>query len=377
MSDPLEAILRAAQDPAAYAAEEKRRSGSPVVGTLCSYAPEEIIHAAGALPLRLLPGPASAGGAGETHLQVYSCSLARGVLGDLLGGRLPFLDGLVLPHTCDTLQRLSDIWRLNRPGGFHLDVVLPVQVDTEAAREYAVAVLERFRSELGQALGRPIDDRSLRASVETFNRLRAALERLLQLRCRRPEVISGRDMLAVMRAATVMQREALADAVTALADRWEAMPHRPLPAGGGGKRLLLSGGACTAPGLYSAIEDCGARVVWDDLCTGARAVEGRIAPPDGGVAAIAQRYLGRGPCPAKHAGGETRAERLLRSVRDTRAEGVVLVTLKFCDPQAFDLPHLTAALDAGAIPHLHLEIEEGSLVEGRNRTRIEAFIERL
>jgi benzoyl-CoA reductase/2-hydroxyglutaryl-CoA dehydratase subunit BcrC/BadD/HgdB len=95
------------------------------------------------------------------------------------------------------------------------------------------------------------------------------------------------------------------------------------------------------------------------------------------VAALAARYLARGLCPAKHGGLEARAGNLVRLARATAADGVVLVTLKFCDPHAFDLPHLAAALDAQGIPYLLVEIEEGNGTGGQLRTRLEAFVERL
>ena len=74
-------------------------------------------------------------------MQAYSCSLVRGALEETLAGRLEFLDGVVFPHTCDSIQRLSDIWRMNVKECFHLDVVGPVKLDTDSARDYMAAVL--------------------------------------------------------------------------------------------------------------------------------------------------------------------------------------------------------------------------------------------
>ena len=121
-----------AGDPIGYARNWKAETQSRIVGYFCSYAPEEIIWAAGALPYRIL----GAGGTisrADGHLQAYSCSLVRGALDDALTGKLDFLDGTVFPHTCDSIQRLSDIWRLNAGLDFHLDLVLPVKLNTKSA----------------------------------------------------------------------------------------------------------------------------------------------------------------------------------------------------------------------------------------------------
>ena len=43
-----------AADPYAYGRQFKRETGGRIAGYLCSYAPEEMVFAAGALPFRVL-----------------------------------------------------------------------------------------------------------------------------------------------------------------------------------------------------------------------------------------------------------------------------------------------------------------------------------
>ena len=126
-------LKKVVSDPYAYIRKYKKKSGKKVVGYFCSYAPEELIWAAGALPVRMF-GTNENIHLADTHLQSYCCSLVRGILEEALANRLDFLDGVVFPHTCDSFQRLSDIWRLNITGQFHIDVVLPVKLDTSSAK---------------------------------------------------------------------------------------------------------------------------------------------------------------------------------------------------------------------------------------------------
>jgi benzoyl-CoA reductase/2-hydroxyglutaryl-CoA dehydratase subunit BcrC/BadD/HgdB len=201
----IEECYQILKDPYGYVKQFKAESGRKVVGTFCSYAPEEIILAAGAHPFRLF-GSGEKIHLAEAHLQSYCCSLVRGALEDALGGRLAFLDGVVFPHTCDSIQRLSDIWRLNVPACFHLDVVLPVKLDTDGAAQYLIDVLNRFRGELGEKLGGAISDDDLRAAIRTMNRIRAALTRIYSLKGERPEILKGSDLYALVRAAMIMDR---------------------------------------------------------------------------------------------------------------------------------------------------------------------------
>jgi benzoyl-CoA reductase/2-hydroxyglutaryl-CoA dehydratase subunit BcrC/BadD/HgdB len=64
-------------------------------------------------------------------------------------------------------------------------------------------------------------------------------------------------------------------------------------------------------------------------------------------------------------------------VKNTGAQGVIFVLLKFCDPHAFDFPYMKELLDRAGIPGMLLEIEDQQTSEEQLRTRLEAFIELL
>jgi len=361
------------KDPYGYVKKFKAESGRKVVGTFCSYAPEEIILAAGAHPFRLF-GSGEKIHLAEAHLQSYCCSLVRGALEDALGGRLVFLDGVVFPHTCDSIQRLSDIWRLNVPACFHLDVVLPVKLDTDGAAQYLIDVLNRFRGELGEKLGRSISDDDLRAAIRTMNRIRAALTRIYDLKGERPEILKGSDLYALVRASMIMDRTRAASLLEEVAVEMEKKSASAVAAWPK-KRIVLSGGVCNHPDIYTIIEEAGGAVVGDDLCTGSRYFSGLIDEKADPVQAIAGRMLTRVVCPAKHRGLTDRADHLIRLVREQRAQGVIFFLLKFCDPHAFDYPYLKEALDREGIPGMLMEVEDRLPADGQLRTRFEAFVE--
>ena len=184
-ADIVKTFKAVAGDPQTYAQAWKRDNARPVVGYFCSYAPEEIVLAAGALPYRLT-GSGRQIRLADRHLQAYSCSLVRSAMEDVLGGHLGFLDGTVFPHTCDSIQRLSDMWRLNAGLPFHLDVVLPVNLRGPGSTKYMNDVLVRFRDELGKALGCVISSEEIRSAAAVYNDLRASLRSLYDLRRERP-----------------------------------------------------------------------------------------------------------------------------------------------------------------------------------------------
>ncbi len=370
--DKIAELRNVVEDPYTCLRKMKEQDGRKMVGYVCSLAPEELIWAAGAAPVRLFGSDAGITRA-DLHLQAYCCSLVRGILADGLDGRLDVLDGIIFPHTCDTIQRLSDIWRINLPQMFHLDVVLPVKLTSPSAKQYYIDVLNRFSESLQKALGCIISPDDLGRAMKLFNAIRVQMQRLYDLRQANPEVVSGADYHTLVRAAMIMDREKYLDALTDIVTQLSAKAQGQAPSRA--RRLMLTGGVCSTPDIYGAIESAGGTVVGDDLCTGSRYFEGLIDEKLPPVEALAKRYMERSVCPAKHRGLTDRGETLLRKVKESRAEGVIFLLLKFCDPHAFDYPYIKAMLERENIPSLLLEVEDQSQTGGQLETRLETFIQ--
>ncbi|MCE5206785.1 MAG: 2-hydroxyacyl-CoA dehydratase family protein [Chloroflexi bacterium] len=371
----LKEFQKAASDPLDYARKLKKTSGRKIVGYVCSYVPEEIILAAGGHPVRLF-GTRENIGLADLHLQSYCCSLARGILEEGLSGKADALDGMIFPHTCDSIQRLSDIWRMNIPFGFHLDVILPVKLDTESARDYMMDVLKKFRADLGCALKADVTDPALEKAITTMNVIRQSIRSIYELRSLNPRLMPGEDLYTLVRASMIMDRERVAemllDTLAELqAQSGKVTEERPV------KRLVLAGGICNQPDIYPMIEESGGAIVWDDFCTGARYFSRIIPEGANPLSRIAERLINRIVCPAKHRDLDSRARHIIRMVKEQSAQGVVFLLLKFCDPHAFDYPYIRESLKEAGIPVMLMEINDPVSSGGQIKTRVEAFLEML
>jgi benzoyl-CoA reductase subunit C len=357
-----------------YAERLKKQTSQKILGYFCSYTPEEIIYAADAIPFRIFGSEISTLHA-DAHLQAYCCSLARGGLEEALAGRLNFLDGTVFPHTCDTVQRLSDIWRLNAGFPLHFDVVLPSKLNSESSFQYMVDIFNKFKSDLEKGLGIKITEEKIKESIRLYNQVWKGLEEIYLLRSENPGIISGSDLYAILKSAMIMDRKdfqhQLSQVLSELKTKNE--PGQTSQQ----KRIILAGGICNHPDIYSILEESGGVVVWDDLCTGTRYFNGEINENVDPIEAIAKRYYGRVICPTKHFDITYRGENLVRIAKEKKADGVIFLFLKFCDPHAFDYPYLKEYLDKEGIPNMLLEVEQQIPAAGQLRTRLEAFVEML
>ncbi len=363
-----------ARDPYAYVEKWKKSSNKKVIGYFCTYAPEELIYAADVLPFRIFSTHGDIKLA-EAHLQAYSCLMVRSGLEDALSQRLHFLDGTLFPHTCDSIQRLSDIWRLNAGFPLHYDIILPVRLDTKAAKEYMVDVFIKFKEELENGLGKVFSKEELKKTVRVYNRIRKHIANIYELRSQFPELISGGDMHDVVKTALVMDRNDLCEHLDALYKKLDAKKREVRLSEQ--KRIIISGGICNHPDIYSILEEFGAVVVWDDLCSGGRFFTGEIDENLDPVEAIAQRYLKRVVCPSKHSGLYSRGDNLVKLAKRHNADGVVFLILKFCDPHSFDYPYMKTCLDNEDIPNMLLEVDAQLSSSGQLRTRLETFVSML
>lgn len=367
--EKLHTMYTIAENPGEYLRGLKKNKGR-ILGYFCSYAPEEIILAADVHPVRLF-GTRDDISLADAHLQSYCCSLVRGALEDVLRGNLDFLDGAVFPHTCDSIQRLSDLWRLNTDFPFFADLVLPVTLDRESSRQYMVDVLKKFKGALEIWLEKEITEKALLKSIATYNRISSLLGTLYQIRSDNTSAISGRDLYTIVKASMIMKRHDLLEILPKIVERiQERAGSTP---GDEKKRLVLTGSICQHPDIYEIIEDAGGTVVGDDLCTGSRYFEGAIDEEGDPLEAITKRYMERPICPAKHLSLTARADHIIKTARENRADGVIFLLLKFCDPHAFDYPYIKNALNREDIPNALIEVE-AQLSEGQIRTRLETFI---
>jgi len=375
MADALETLTRLREDPYSYARSWKERTGGPVVGFFCSYAPEELIHASGALPVRIT-GEDRTPSASGAHLQSYCCSLARTGLDMALEGRLDFLDGTAFVHTCDTMQRLSDIWRLNAGFTLHLDTVLPVRFEGEAAESYLYEELARARSSLEAWRGAPVEDAAIRDSIAAYNRNRGLLDRLYGLRRDNPSLLSSASAVWAVSTSALMEKEEHSALLERLLDELEDGGSAKGAASRGDRvRLFGLGSVMDQWGFLEMVEEVGGTIIDDDFCSGHRYFDAQAPDDEDPLRSIAARLTSRSLCACKHRPSGERAPLIAERISESGAQGAIFFHFKYCEPHAFDYPYLKKALDDMGVPSLLLEIEQGSVSIEQLRTRVEALIE--
>jgi benzoyl-CoA reductase/2-hydroxyglutaryl-CoA dehydratase subunit BcrC/BadD/HgdB len=353
--------------------EKWKSQGGRVIGTVCSDIPEEVIHAAGMLPLRVRAPKLEDTSMGDAHLHVFNCSYTRSVLEALLRGDLDFLDGFVTTNTCDHMLRLAG--ELKDKGNMPLIHYFSMyHTFNDAAKGWFTSEMKGLVAAIEASLAVKISEDDLRGSIEVYNKTRTLLARLDELRKSDPPAVTGAEHMQIVLAGMSMPRELFNEKLEALLpqleDRRSGEPGRP--------RLMVVGGACDIPEFIRFIEDRGANIVADGLCFGMRHYRGLIDHRDEDpLRAIAERYTSRDPCPAVINSFDSSFNIIKEILSEWRIEGIICARLKFCDHWAGRRKMLTDRLRHDGIPLLDLEREYNTVGSGQIGTRVQAFLEML
>jgi benzoyl-CoA reductase/2-hydroxyglutaryl-CoA dehydratase subunit BcrC/BadD/HgdB len=341
------------------------------IGFFCPYVPEELIHAAGALPFRLMGTPIKMSHV-QAHLPSNCCHLVKSSLESLLQGELDFLKGVIFSHTCDSMQGLSDIWAHQGRLPIHFNLMVPSNLDSEHSHPYLKAEIERFKEFLESHSGK-MTPQKMKASIQLFNRIREKLGEIYIRRRRGLTQLSGSFFAQIIRAGYLMDRvrylELLEELLNALPDKEEESKDL-VP-------VYLSGNMAHSVSYLSLIEEAGAMAVQDDLCSGARTLRLMVPENLDPIEALTERYFTSFFCPTKHIGYQAHGETLLGDVQKSGARGVIFLLYKYCEAHYFDYPDLKVALESKGIPTLLLDVEDPSYSLGQLKIRIQAFVEML
>ena len=348
------------------------------IGCFPVYTPTEIFYASGVLPVGLAGGGNRMEIAhADSRFQSFICSIVKSTLEQGMTGLLESLDGLVFHSICDPARNLASVYSRNFPGVPVEYIHFPQNFDSADSARYLRDEYARVAAFAGGLSGREMTTEDLRAAIALYNRVRAAIRRLYDLRRDAPHLLRTRELYPLVRVGHLVPPE---EHLQLLSDAYQAATTRE------GRtrdriRVVLTGSFCEQPplDLIAAIEDAGCYLVDDDFLLGRRLftddVPENTADP---MLALAEAYLnGSLPTPVKHDIRVSPSELLVERARSHRADAVIVLCAKFCEPSLFAYPLYRKALQEAGIPHLFLEFEEKMWMFDRLKGEIETFVESL
>ena len=359
---------------------ELKEQGIPLVGTYCTFMPQEIAMAAGAAVVSLCSTSDETIEEAEKTLPRNLCPLIKSSYGFGKTDKCPyfyFSDIVVGETSCDGKKKMYEYMAEFKP--VH---VMQLPNNSESAESVALwrSEIIRFQKRLEEQFGCEITEQVIRDAIDLRNRERRALTEFYRLGQLNPPAMTGREILSVVYGATfkfdkralIGELETLTAKVRAEYAAGKRLDPRP--------RILITG--CPIGGaaekVVRIIEENGGWVVGYENCTGAKATEQCVDenPQADVYDALTEKYLAIGcSCISPNT---QRLNMLSEMVQDYQVDGVIDVILQACHTYAVESLLINRHIrEKHDIPYMAIETDYSTSDTGQLATRIAAFIEML
>ncbi|HEX8980389.1 MAG TPA: 2-hydroxyacyl-CoA dehydratase family protein [Parasulfuritortus sp.] len=364
--------------------EALARPDAPQIGLTCIQAPEELVYAAGATPVRLCNGAYHYDQIGADLMPAKSCSLVKATLGRLHDQeqgvpRVGKLGLVVNPSTCDQKKKAGVM--IEDMGYPVHDLEFPNIKESEASRVYWQRSVRDFAVRLQKLTGKRITRKRLNTAMARTRRAQMAFRSLHSLRRKAPSLILGKDIFLVTNAYFFDDLERWTEAVEALVAELKQRDAEGFNAAQKkAPRILFTGSPPVFPNLKLPllIEEAGGVVVADETCSANRMLYDMPVVDEWLVNhmidSLADHYLKPCTCPI-FTRNDDRRRRLLDLARDFNADGVVYQAFSGCQVYEMEQRSVARTLNEAGIPMLYVETDYSPDDMSQLSTRIEAFIE--
>lgn len=357
--------------------KELKDKNVPVIGAYCTYFPQEIAMAMGAVTVGLCSTSDETIPVAERDLPRNLCPMVKASYGFAVSDKCPFFyfsDVVVGETTCDGKKKMYELM-----GEFKNVYVMELpNSQSETALKLWKEEILKFKSYLEQTFKVVITEENVRKAVHMMNENRIALKNLYEVMKNDPAPMNGQELFNVLYGSQFrFDKEKVPEEINALREKImkeyeenEKMPKK--------KRILLTG--CPSSGapmkVVKALEENGAVVVAYENCGGTKSVDRLIDESAEDIyEAIAERYLQIG-CSVMTP-NKNRYELIGRLIEEYQIDGVVEMTLQACHTYNVEAKSIEKFVKGKVVPYIHVEIDYSQEDIGQLNTRMTAFIEML
>ena len=352
---------------------EYKAQGKKVVGVLPYYAPEELVYAAGIVPMGIWGSNTKTISRAKEYCATFYCTIAQLALEMLLDGTMDGLDGIITPTICDTLRPMSQNFRVAM--GDKMSVIFlahPQNRFEDFGLQFTIDQYNHVKEELEKIAGRKITNDDIQNAIKVYNESRAARRKFVKLASEHCDVITPTKRSAVLKAFYFMLKDEYIAKLNELNAELEKLPVCDWQ----GTKVVTSGIICDNPALLAAFEENNIAIAADDVAHESRSFRTDVPENADPMMALAQQFanvdyevLLYDPKSSENRRGEFVAN----LVKESGAQGLVLFMQQFCDPEEMEYPYLKKALQDADIPHIKLGIDQQMRDFGQARTAIQAF----
>lgn len=330
--------------------------------------PEEIVMAAGFVPVRLLGDPTIEQNLVNQHVPPTHCVWAKNVLEQALRGLDSDIKGVITSHGCDCTNREFDIWVEAVKIGFLFYLNVPLKRDKLAEKFFKNDIKELI-SQLEEKLKVKVTPEKIRDAIKLTNQIRRILKEMAEYRGKM--VLKGSEFHELVKMVQTTDKK---KALDLLQQKLKEIKARKPIADKKYKRILLTGSVIDDTEFLNFLEEEGFQVVADDLCIGSRYFWTLIDESKDPISALVEYHLTK-PLYSTKMPSYERFDFLKELAEKYKVDGVINIAMKFCEPMLYDHPYMNKKFKELNLPYLFVEMVYNREQYKQLSTRFEAFAE--
>ena len=347
--------------------------GKKVVGCFAPWAPEELVHASGMIPMGMWGGHTELKMA-KSYLPAFACSIMQANMEFGLQGVYKGMSAVIIPAICDTLRCMTQNWRFGIKSIPAIAIVYPQNRSNPASVDYLISEYETVLTQLYTITGQMMNEDALHETIEIYNEHNKVMREFAAVANDHLDVITPQVRHTVFKSAFFFEKSEHTAIVKDLIEGLKARPAYNWT----GKKVVLTGIMCEPVQVLDILAENNVAVVGDDLVQESQ--QFRADTPEkggGGLKRLALQWNERYGCSLIHELGKPRGGQLAKLCQETGADGVIVCMAKFCDPEEYDQPWLEKDLRNAGHPCVSIEIDQQNASFEQIRTRVQTFCESL
>lgn len=342
--------------------------GKKVIAYFPYYAPEEISAAAGMVPFGLWGKHGTPKAAKEYFVSFY-CSLAQMGLEMVLDGTLEGVSGILCTTLCDTLRPLTQNLKTVCKVPF-IFLAHPQNRKPEYGVNFTKTQYEKVRRQMEDIAGRTISEEDLWEAIRVHNANRRACREFIKLAGKHPGIISAVCRNAVLKSRYFMEKAEHTVLLTKLNDLLEKQPELKWA----GARIMTSGIILDNPKLLCIFDERKLAIAADDVAHESRAIRKDVPEAEDAMTALARHFASQDEDTILYdPESNKRSSYIVKKVKESGAQGVVIAMMTFCDPEELEYPSLKKALEEERIPYMMFGYDHQMEDFGQAATSLQAF----
>lgn len=341
------------------------------VGVCMPIAPEELVDAAGMLPVGLWGGYDVEYDLAKQYFPAFAASAPFAIMELALNGTYDMLSAIIVPGLSDTLNCLAQNLESGVKKYPTLFFAYPQNRLIPSGIEFLKSELEVIKKKLEKIKGGEITEEDIQKSVKIYNEHKEAMREFSKLAASHPNTVNNRQRAFVFKSAWFMPKKEHTDIVKAINEELRKLPEENFD----GKRIVVTGLQMDDPKLLDILESNKLRIVGDYLAHESVQYNSDIPNAADGISRLAEYWGVVKGFSFAYDPKKLRGKLMVELAKERKADGALYALMKFSDNEEYDMPICMKDIEEGKVPVISFEFDQQDGASEQVKTRLQTFAE--